>query len=180
MSAGARRGLGVLALLGSVVVLLVAVGSVVAAVLLSGSSATAPSGTFAAGEAVTTPDAPAAVRGPLVVYGGDVEVDGSRTLAVGCEVVSPSGTDRVVTSPSGSDPVEVDGRVLVPVVEVSGWQPGDRVTCSGDQAADLEPLALGVTAAPATAAVVAVVLAVVAVVVAVLLVVVGARLLRSR
>jgi len=180
VSAGARRGLGVLAVLGGVVLLLLAAGSVVAAVVLSGGSGTVPSSTFAAGETVTAPDASGAVRGPLVVYGADVDVEGSRTLAVGCEVVSGSGTDRVVTSPSGSEPVQVDGRDLVPVVEVSGWRPGDQVTCTGDQSAALEPLALGVTGAPATATVVAGVLAVVAVVVGVLLLVVGARALRSR
>ena len=177
MSVALRRGLGVLFVLGGVVALLVAIGGVVAAVVLSGGSSSPPTTTFAAGETVTPPEA-GAVRGTLVVYGADVEVDGSRTLAVGCEVVSPAGTGRVVTSPSGSDPVEVDGQQLVPLVEVGGWRPGDAVTCSGDQAVALEPLALGVTGVPGAARAVALVLAVLGLLMGVLLCVLGTRLLR--
>lgn len=177
MSSAPRRGLGVLLVLGGVVALLVSVGSVVAAVVLSGGPPSPPTTTFTAGQVATVPAA-GAVRGPLVVYGADVEVEGSRTAGLGCEVVSPGGSARVVTSTSGSDPVEVDGQQLVPVVEVSGWRPGDTVTCSGEQAGAFEPLALGVTSVPATARVVAVVVAVLALLMGVVLLVVGTRLLR--
>lgn len=177
MSSGPRRGLAVLLVLGGVVALLVSLGSVVAAVLLSGGGATPPTTTFTAGQAVTAPEG-GALRGVLVVYGADVEVDGSRTLAPGCRAVSPGGSERVVTSAPGSDPVQVEGRSLVPVVQVSGWRPGDTLTCSGDQAAALEPLAVGVTEVPATARVVAIVLAVLGLLMGVVLLVVGTRLLR--
>ncbi len=177
MSSAPRRGLGLLVVLGGVAVLLVSVGSVVAAVLLSGGSATAPTTTFSAGQAATVPGS-GAIRGELVVYGADAPVEGSRTLALGCQVVSLAGSQRVVTSTSGADPVEVAGEQLVPVVAVSGWRPGDTVTCSGDQAAAFEPLAVGTTGVPATARVVAVVVAVVALLFGLVLLVVGTRLLR--
>lgn len=177
MSNAPRRGLGLLFVLGGIAVLLVSVGSVVAAVLLSGGPAAPPTATFSAGRAVTVPDA-GAIRGELVVYGADGEVDGSRTQALGCQVVSPGGSERVVTSTSGADPVDVGGQQLVPVVAVSGWRPGDTVTCSGDQASAFEPLAVGVTGVPATARVVAVVLAVLGLLMGVVLLIVGTRLLR--
>lgn len=177
MSSAPRRGLGLLVVLGGFAVLLVSVGCVVAVALLSGGPAAPPTTTFSAGQPATVPDA-GTIRGELVVYGADVEVEGSRTQAVGCQVVSPSGSERVVTSTSGADPVEVGGQELVPVVTASGWRPGDTVTCSGDQAASFEPLAVGTTGVPATARVVAGVVAVVALVFGLVLLVVGSRLLR--
>lgn len=179
MSQGPRRGLGLLFFLGGVVALLVAAGSAVAAIVLGSGSSAAPTTTFAAGDTVTAPGT-GGLAGPLVVYGVDADVGGSRTLALGCEVVSPGGSERAVTSTSGDLAVQLDGATLVPLVQAEGAQAGDQLTCAGDDAAAFEPLALGVAAVPGTARVVAVVLAVGAVLFGVLLLVVGTRMLRSR
>lgn len=176
---GPRRGLGLLFVLGGVVVLLVAVGSAVAALALGSGSSAAPTTTFAAGETVTAPGS-GGLAGPLVVHGLDADVDGSRTLALGCDVVSPGGTERAVASAPGGPGVELDGATLVPLVQVEGARAGDQVTCAGPEAASFEPLALGVAEVPATARVVALVLAAVAVVVGVVFLLVGTRMLRSR
>ncbi len=159
--------------------LVVAIGSVLAAVVLSAGSSTAPATTFAPGETVTVPDA-GAVRGPLTVYGTDTDVEGSTTLALGCEVVSPGGSTRVVVSAPGADPVQVEGTPVVPLVQSSGWRPGDQVTCSGEEAASFAPLALGVSGVPGTARVVALVLAVLGLLMGVLLLLIGTRVLRRR
>lgn len=173
-----RRGLGLLLVLGGVVALLVAAGSAVAATVLGSGTSSAPTSTFAAGESVTAPGT-GGVAGPLVVYGTPADVDGSTTLALGCEVVSTGGTDRVVVSASG-EPVEVDGRTLEPLVQAQGARAGDQVACDGDGASAFEPLAVGVAPVPGTARAVALGLAVLAVVAGVAFLVVGVTLLRSR
>lgn len=175
-----RRGLGLLLVLGGVVALVVSAGSALAATVVLGSgSSAAPTTTFAAGETVAAPGT-GGLSGPLVVYGVDADVEGSTTLALGCDVVSPGGTERAVTSTSGDLAVQLDGATLVPLVQAEGAQAGDQVTCAGDAAAAFEPLAVGVAAVPGTARVVAAVLAVVALLFGVVLLVVGSRMLRSR
>lgn len=95
-------------------------------------------------------------------------------------MVSPGGSDRVVVSAPGGDQVEVDGAQVVPLVQSSSWQPGDQVTCRGEQAAAFAPLALGVSGVPGTARVVALVLAVLGVLLGLVLLVAGTRMLRTR
>lgn len=177
---GGGRALAVLLILGGVVAIVVAVGSVLAAVALSRTGATAPDGTFSAGQTASAPAGTGPLRGQLVVYAAGADVEGSLTRALGCDAVSARGYERVVSSPGQVDPIEVAGQELEPVASVSGWRPGDRVTCTGPQASAFEPLALGVAPAPPTATFVAVALAVVGAVMGVVLVVVGGHLLRSR
>ncbi len=177
--APARTGLGAFLVAGGVVWALTAALAVVAAVVLSSSSDVAATSTFGAGQTVVAPE-PDGVRGPLVVYGQDVPVRGSRTLAAGCEVVSPRGGERIVTSARGADPITVDGVDLVPLVQTSGWRPGDSVTCSGEGASALAPFAAVPTGAPGTARAVAVALAVLGALGAAVFLVGGAAVLRRR